>query len=375
MNLFMDDSLPLRPCCFLLLFLTAPLLSFATQAEEEVQYKLEHFSYAGPMAVLQLANNWHGNMKPGRDAISFFQHEISIKKNNFTLGLLSRSYHQFSIENDFARGFYYYNNEISLDEELRVEGSVSAKTYSGMGLRLAYDFLFNPFSETSLRLTPSIVALRLDDIIWGQFKGELFYSDTDNWGGTIDLEYGYTKDHIVRRPLKGESLGQLYGLDLESEWKSPWLDVIYQGINLFSRVYWDGLPKTKAQVSTETAFLLFGYEYFDDVILHAPALHYIQASGPLSNISVLSDTAFNWLTSARVTPIKSFYYHGFQYPSSLDIFGGTHTVKFGFQHDFSTRTTRLSLDHANISAVLASQTLDVSRSQQLVAKFTFHYRF
>ena len=51
----MDDSLPLRPCCFLLLFLTAPLLSFATQAEEEVQYKLEHFSYAGPMAVLQLA--------------------------------------------------------------------------------------------------------------------------------------------------------------------------------------------------------------------------------------------------------------------------------------------------------------------------------
>lgn len=371
----MDDSLRLRLLNFLFVFLLSALSSFSVKAEDEVGYSLDHFSYAGPMAVLQLANDWRGDIKQGSDAVSFVQNEISVKRNNFTLGLLARNYHQFHIGNDLARGFYYYNNEISLDEELRIDASMRAKAYSGTGLRLGYDFLFSPIAETSLSFTPSLTALRLDNITWGKFEGELFYSDTDNWGGTIDLDYGYTTDHIARRSLQGESLGQLYGFDLETEFKSPWIDVSYQGINLFSRIYWDGLPKTKAQVSTETAFLLFGYEYYDDVILHAPALHYVQASGPLSIIPIISTPSFDWLTSARITPVKSFYYHGFQYRSSLNIFDSAQDVKFGLQHDFSTRTTRLSFDIPNIKAVLASQALDLSRSQQLVVKFTFHYSF
>jgi len=356
----------------LLLFI---LSSCQINAEDEVRYSLEHFSYAGPMPIIQIANNWHGDIKQGRDAVSFTQNEILVTKNNFTLGLLMRSYHQFSIDNDLARGFYYYNNDISLDEELRTDAFMQARVYSGTGLRLGYEFIFSPLSNTRLSLTPSIVALRLDDIIWGEFEGELFYSNPDNWGGTIDLNYGYTKDHVVRRPLPGDHIGQLYGLDLDLNWQSPWLTFDYQGINLYSRIYWDGLPQTTAQVSTETAFLLFGYEYYDDVILHAPALHYVQASGPLSIIPNITIDSLDWLTSARITPVKSFYYHGFQYRNSIEIFDSPQALRLGLQHDFSTRTTRLSLDLTNITAVLASQTLDASKSQQLVLKFTFHYSF
>ena len=327
------------------------------------------------MAVFQLANDWNGDLKQGNDAVSLIQNEISAKSNHFLLGLLSRNYHQFSIGNDLARGFYYYNNDISLDDELRIDASMQARVYSGTGLRFGYEFLFTPLPKTRLSFTPSIVALRLDNIIWGEFKGELFYLNADNWGGTIDLDYGYTKDHIVRRPLPGEYIGQLYGFDLDLNWQSPLLSLDYQGINLYSRIYWDGLPQTTAQVSTETAFLLFGYEYYEDVILHGPALHYAKASGPLSVIPGITSNSFDWLTSARITPVKSFFYHGFQYHSSLEILDNTQVVKFGLQHDFSSRATRISFDMANISAVLASQTFDISKSQQLVLKFTFHYSF
>lgn len=373
-----SNSKIISPFLFVVLLLVSVCVwaegadQYLAKDESSIEYTFEHFSYAGPMAVMQLANDWNGDIKQGDDAVSFIQSEISAKTNHFLLGFLTRYYHQFSIGNDLARGFYYYNNDISLGEELRIDAAMQARVYSGTGLRLGYEFLFNPFSRTRLSVIPSFVVLRLDDIIWGGLEGELFYSDTNNWGGTIDLDYGYTKDHVVRRPLKGEYLGQLYGLDLDLNWQSPWLSFDYQGINLYSRIYWDGLPQTTAQVSTETAFFLFGYEYFDDVVLQAPALHYAQASGPFP---IVANSKFHWLSSVRVTPVKSFYYHGLRYRSEVDLFDRLQVFKLGLQYDFSSSTSRISFEHSNVTAVLASQTLDLSKSQQLVAKFTFHYSF
>ena len=377
----MEDSLRLASFLILISFSLSFSISVIADAgansdliedEDSIQYSFDHFSYAGPMAVMQLANDWNGDIKQGDDAVSFIQSEVSAKTNHFLLGFLTRYYHQFSIGNDLARGFYYYNNDISLDEELRIDAAMQARVYSGTGLRLGYEFLINPFSQARLSVIPSFVALRLDDIIWGGLEGELFYSNTHSWGGTIDLDYGYTEDHVVRRPLEGEYIGQLYGLDLDLNWQGPWLSFDYQGVNLFSRIYWDGLPQTTAQVSTETAFFLFGYEYFDNVILHAPALHYAQASGPFP---IAPNSKLHWLSSARVTAVKSFYYHGLQYRSELEVFDRMQVFKLGFQYDFSSSTSRLSVEHSNITAVLASQTFDLSKSQQLVAKFTFHYTF
>ena len=363
----------LRSCIVFLIGLQLFGLPFELAANDEVYYRFEHFSYAGPMAVMQLANDWRGDIKQGDDAISFIENEIGLRKNNFLFGFVSRNYHQFSIGNDLARGFYYYNNNISLDNELRIDASLSARSYSGTGVRLGYEFKLFPLQSVELSLTPSLVALRLDEVIWGRFEGELFYSNnkTGGWGGTIDLDYHYTEDHVVRRPLTGEYLGQLYGLDFDIDLESEWLDLNYSGVNLFSRIYWDSLPTTTAQVSTETAFLLFGYEYFEDVVLNAPALHFVQASGPFP---ISPNGQVNWLTTARISPIKSFYYHGLQFEAS-DVLGFPTSIRLGLQYDFSTSTSRFSIKHRSVEAVLASQSLDISKSQQLAASFTFHYLF
>jgi len=368
-SLFLRSVFLILLCC---LSLTVRAENGAENGADDdgIRYSFDHFSYAGPMAVMQLANEWHGDMKSGDDAISFIQNEISIRKSNFQLGYLTRSYHQFHIDNELARGFYYYNNDISLDEEYRIKADLKAKTYAGQGIRLGYDFsdvFSDVFSDSFFSITPSLVALRLDDIIWGDFQGELFYNDTKNWGGTIDLDYAYTEDHIVRRPLQGDYLGWLYGLDLEATVDTPWLVLDYQGINVYSRIYWDGVPRTTAQVSTETAFLLFGYEYYEDLELNPPALHYLAATVPLAG--------FSGFSSARITPIKSFYYHGLQFNHELTVFGETKPFALGLQYDFASSTPRLSMSHPNLSFELASQTLDVSRSQQLEANFTFHYTF
>ena len=358
------------------------------ESKHEVDFMANHFSYAGPMAVLQLANDWNGKFKGGKDAISFFETELSVRKNNVVLGYLRRVSHQFEIGNDLARGFYYYNNEIELDERMRINAAMDSKVYSGSGLRLGYrfeSFLGSDF-ENYLSVTPSLTALRLDNIIWGDFEGSLFYSNTDDWGGTINLDYGYTKDHVVRRPLSGEYLGWLYGLDLNVVWDSPWLEASYKGINVFSKIYWDGLPTTTAQFSTETAFLLYGYEYYDNVILNAPALHYLEASAPLSfadsalkvflvpDLYAISQN-MHLFSSAQITPIRSFYYHGFQYRTKPGAWGSESPIKLGLQHDFSTRTTKLSMQHEYVSMEFASQTMDVSKSQQVVLKLGLHVSF
>ena len=383
-----------------------------------LDYTLEHFSYAGPMAVMQLANDWNGKLKSGKDAISFIQSEISARYKNFTLGYLVRKSHQFKIGSDLARGFYYYNNDITLAEQMQINAKMQSKVYAGKGLRLTHTFHLpyldthhrtdtrlhgqppynyvdthlkitpGNYVDTHLKITPGIVVLRLDEIIWGGFDGSLFYSspDEDDWGGTIDLDYGYTKDFIARRPLEGEHLGWLYGLDLDVEWSSPWLEARYSGINVFSRIYWKGMPRTTAKISTESAFYLIGPEYFDDAVLNAPALHYLEASTPLTfadsalkvflvpDLYAISQN-MHLFSSAQITPIRSFYYHGFQYRTKPGVWGSESPIKLGLQHDFSTRTTKLSMQHEYVSMEFASQTMDVSESQQVVLKLGLHVSF
>lgn len=359
---------------FRYLFFTA-LFSFplSSNAEDKVSYSLDHFSYAGPMAVLQLANDWHGDMKPGKDAVSFLENKVQVSTGNAQFSILSRTYHEFLISNDLARGFYYYNNNIELDEELRIQSTLQAKSYSGEGIQLGYQFNFALSKDHSLTWTPTLTALRLTDIIWGDLEGELFYSNTQDWGGTLDLDYHYTKDHVVRRPLNGDYIGQLYGLDLEVAYQSKLFSAYYQGINVASRIYWDGLPTTTAQISTQTAFLLFGYEYYDDVVLTAPAFHYGRVEMALGGR--LSSSGISFRSDGYFTAIREFYFHGIEWENTVNWFAEAEVVKYSIQFDPTHSSSKISFNHTIFSTTLASQTLDISRSRQLIANFAFNYTF
>lgn len=349
-------------------------LSFsADDSRINLSYSFDHISYAGPMAVLQLANDWHGDLKSGRDAVSFLENKVEAKSGNFQISILSRTYHEFLIGNDLARGFYYYNNGIELDQELRIDAALQAKSYSGDGIQLGYDFNVLSDKNYSLSITPKLTALRLTDIIWGHFEGELFYSDTKNWGGTIDLDYHYTKDHVVRRPLRGEYIGQLYGFDLDVLWQSKYVDIFYQGTNVASRIYWDGIPTTTAQISTETAFLLFGYEYYEDVVLTAPALHYSRITMPLPN--AIFKQGLSLRTDSYFSAIREFHFHGIEWATSIDWFSEVEEISFSAQYDFSSKSRKFSVVTPNLSTTLASQTFDLSKSQQLIVNLTFSYTF
>jgi hypothetical protein len=379
------------PFCFKkLLFIVFSIIlnlltstSWANDTDNEltIKYSFNHFSYAGPMPVFQLVNDWNGDFKSDDDAISFIQNEISINFNHFIISALTQTYHSFLVDNELASGFYYYNNDITLDDELRIDATMDAKTYSGKGIRLGYEFTSSALtpdllpSDFEITFTPSLVALRLDDITWGGLEGELFYTSTDDWGGTIDIDYGYTKDHVARRPLTGDYIGQMYSLDLEADIDTPWIDLDYQGINIYGQIHWDDLPRTSAQISTETAFLLFGYEYYEDVVLDPPALHFLQAAIPIYATGAITNKNIYWKTNARFTPVKDFYYHGLEWRQDINWFGENKIFKAGIQYDFSNYTPKISLELSEFSLVFASQTLDVSKSQSLIAKLEFGYSF
>jgi hypothetical protein len=361
----------------------------------DIKYSFELISYAGPMPILQLANDWHGDIKSGRDAIFFLENKIQTttqlgatsnktpttsaqqdgynQENSIIFSILSRTYHEFLIGNDLARGFYYDSNDIALDNELRIDASMHAKSYSGEGIQLGYEFNFSPFNGHSFIWTPTLTALRLTDVIWGSFEGQLFYSNTDDWGGTIDLDYLYSEDHVARRPLEGKYIGQLYGLDFDISYQSKYFSAHYKGINVMSRIYWDGVPATTAQISTETAFFLLGYEYFDDVILDAPALHHSRIALPLNED--IYGHGVSLRTDGYFTAIREFHFQGIEWKKTVDWFSEPEDIIYSIQYDFAHSSSKVSFEHPNFSATFASQTLDVSKSQQLIINLSLGCEF
>lgn len=327
----------------LLLFALVPSIASAIV----VEVRSNNFAWSGPMAVLPLLDNWNGSMEDGDDGFFWQQHEIGFQHaSGVSLTQVSREHAEYLMPNRLALGFYYEANEIALEDAYDVQDvRLEARHYQGEGINLGY-----LFDVGQWRLQPSFTWLRLFELYWGTLDGDLYYLNANEWGGTVDLSYGYTEDKVVRRELDERSYGDLYALDLRLDYQSDDFDLHYQGYNLLGRIVWDGLPYTDARLSTTGEFALFGREYFEDSRLTPSRVHNLEIRKPWR-------VGLAWNARAHYNPVRPVYEIGldWQLSSWLLTFGA----------ETKGEAVRLAAKHRNGGFSLLSSPKGIESSRLL----------
>ncbi len=199
------------------------------------------YAWAGPMAVAGLVDNWSGTLEQDDDGLLWFQDAVTLGYGPLQLQYLYRHHAEYEMSNQLAQGFYYEANDIELASNYSVTDTVRARHYEGEGLSLGWQL----GSGRCWQLRPSVTWLRLYRLLWGSVSGTLNYTDADNWGGDLEVDYAYTEDKIPpARQLDQRSYGDLYSLDLTFDWQWQGYQMHYQGWNLLARIDWQDTPVT-----------------------------------------------------------------------------------------------------------------------------------
>jgi len=263
----MDD-----PVLRTLTLVTLWLLHAHCQANTRIGWSTDLVGYSGPIAIMALDNHWNGTLEDEDHGFLWHQERLSIQHHDFSLSYVKRHHAEYEFPNDVARGFYYQNNTITLDQRYSIQSYIQARHYQGEGLSLAHQWS-DDSGQHQWSLEPALTWLKLHRLVWGKLSGDLFYQAPNDWGGDVTLDYGYTRDYVVRRPLDGHTYGNLWAADLTASYRFQRWQWNYQGHNLLARIQWNDLPYTEARFCTECAFLLKGREFFDERTFRAPAVH------------------------------------------------------------------------------------------------------
>lgn len=350
--LFRPSVLPI-----LLLSLACPMPGFALG---DIFYKQKVHGFAGPMAILQLANEWKGDFKNGDDGFLFHHSEVGFSIGDVSISYVKRLHAEYHMPNGAARIFYLHTRKQALAQPLNVTAALRAYDYRGEGFKLAYRF-----HNDSAYIRPHISWLRLNTITWGHWSGDFSYRSHKDWDLDIDVDYHYTEDKLLRRgkapgrPLVKNN-GELYSLGLEAgfHWRGYTLD--YQGDNLHARINWPDLATTDARVSTQGAFFLLGYEFDEDKEFTPSAIHQLDQSLRLTK---------HWqlVTQSYLNRIRNSHSLGIAYDFPR--------LKLRLLHELELDAWQLGIEHPNVELSLMSETLNVSRSRLLSAQLALNYSF
>ncbi|MCY0964994.1 hypothetical protein [Parathalassolituus penaei] len=254
-------------------WISAVLLALAPacMASTGIEYQQTTYAWTGPMGVLALVDDWSGDLhKGGEDGFAWDQRRAGVFYNSLQVSYVYRLQAQYRFPWQAAQGYYQYVHQADLAEENRFQTRIEVEHYQGEGPALAYRF-----EGDHWYLTPEYNQLNIYKLYWGSLEGELYYQNQDNWGGDIQLDYGYTDDAVVRRELDQRSYGTLHGLNLSAGWEHGNYKVDYQGYNLLARIDWPDMPYTSARVCTDCTFFLYGYEYFQDRVERPARVHWV----------------------------------------------------------------------------------------------------
>lgn len=266
-----------------------------------------------------------------------------------------RHHAEYDFPNNVARGFYYQSNGIELAERYDIQSHIRARHYQGEGLSLAHQWEGNHWS-----LKPAVTWLKLHRLVWGSLSGDLYYQTPDNWGGDVQLDYAYTRDYVVRRPLDGHTYGNLWAMDLTASYQIERLQWHYQGHNLLGQIHWSDAPYTQAQFCTRCTFLLMGKEYYDTRKFRAPTVHRLTHQYEINT---------HWRISLtnHINRIHTTHEWQLHYLSA--------NVIWLAGYEAALRAWQFGIEHPMVTLVLQSDALNTSSSRRLGLQAGLRLRF
>ncbi len=198
--------------------------------------------YAEPAPIHVLRNEFKKSFHPGSRAFSYNALELGVHSGPWQIGLISRYDYLAEFSPDTAELIHL--SEINGPVEKNREYNIFLRVnhIKANGIKLAYQF--KPFYSLQSKLSLSV--LEAKELTLGTVYGSVSAFNDDSVQGAIDVDYVYTEDKLLKRPVSPPK-GYGYAVDLAISWhpNQQHLRQFYAELSikdLYSRIWWNDTP-------------------------------------------------------------------------------------------------------------------------------------
>ncbi len=204
-----------RRLCGVAMLIHAGVIGAQEPKDFSVFSQSETLTYAENLSIDAWLDNLHApNPSPGEYAITRNETEFGIGFRGFSFAAFARRDYYFHFNNDTFDLFYMDKNHIKKPENGHFDILLEVAHVDIQGAKFAFEF--SPFSTLSAKVTLS--AFTADKLQFGEMTG--FIDNKNNKvGGDVLLDYNYTKNYVLRRPLTAPGEGDGGSFRLGFRWQ------------------------------------------------------------------------------------------------------------------------------------------------------------
>jgi hypothetical protein len=231
------------------LLLLSILASLNIYADEYKPYtKFEILLDSDSVPIKSALNDWRGDKYThnGNKQKATLWLESGVSYSDWGIAGLYREESYLEYNSDTADFFYGVQNN-TLDENRLYDIDLGINRFRGQGVRLFHDF-----SNKDIKVRVGTSVLHASKIIDGSLTGRASSVTAQNYDVNAFLDYLYYKDSVFERPDVVTPLGLGVFVDLEIDWSvNNRLNISTQVKDLYSAIYWDKVPYTKADIISD----------------------------------------------------------------------------------------------------------------------------
>lgn len=360
-------------CSYLLMFgsvaLAKPLLPLAAYEGFKVFTDVTAFTYTENMPIDAFFNDFEGDF-PSKGKFELTHNEVSagIGYQGVELEFFKRMDYYFRTNRDTFNLIYMDQNKIDFPIGQVFDVFLHVQQVEGDGLRLGYRFA--PADNLEIYLGGSY--FESNDALYGSLEGKI-WQDESRPRGDLVVDYIYTKEYILKRPLTPPGSGYGYGYDIAINWK-PVANVTVNAIfdDVAARINWKHAPHTEAvMVSDRNRIDENGKPY------KVPTLSgkhgFVERTQVLPVHRVLA-VSYSFTQPYTVT-LEQETYDKVDFTRILAGYSVNRWFKVEVGHDFKSDADSIEFWSPYASLLLATDSINEKQAKNSRAELSLHYGF
>lgn len=317
----------------------------------------ESITYSENVSIDAWMNDLHTqDTAPGEYALTRNFSEIGFAIGQMSLAGFARRDYLLHFSQDTFDLVYQDKNDLPFDPNRDYLIDLEVSHVLTKGFKVGYDI--RPFWGLKSRIEFNI--FDAEEVLFGSLKG--FLNSTDGKiNGDLLLDYNYTEDVILDRPVTPPAFGRGRSIDLEFWWQ-PFEQISTHILmeDLYSAIDWSHTPYTQATITTVRTYTdgsgnnkrmptISGREYFREITQRIPRHTRLDATYKLSEDwdIELAQERVDSLAFNRLTTMYNVW-------SSIDL---------GVGYDFTAKAPRLEIRSPYLKLMLSTDTFDSEKTK------------
>lgn len=208
---------------------------------------LDSVTYAENISIDAWMDDLHtDDTAPGENAVTRNFSEVGVAYGQMSFAAFSRQDYYLRFSQDTFDLVYQDKNDIPFDTSRRYDIHLDVAHVQIHGAKVGYDF--TPFKQLHTRIEFNV--FDAEEVLFGELNGYLSMVNGKIKGDLV-LDYNYTEDVVLDRPLTPPASGHGQSIDLEFWWQAlDALSVHLLAEDLYSQIKWSQTPFTQATITT-----------------------------------------------------------------------------------------------------------------------------